>query len=820
MDGESAAGALATSDAFGLTEDVVARLTSAASTMRLTPNEFVRVLLQTFYSTLRGLTPQVLFYIFTYLDYSTISSMVSLVCREWQEDVRRGEPARFFAGLRQVHGVHVVDPVRGVFYLPRALKRVLVMASGADVIGAKGGAAAAPAPPPPPPPPPVSSEAAADARLPAESREMAAPASSFLTVNIRTQDPRSLPWTSVRGVVQRAIDAEKVAHGEVRTAGLQRPEDPALTQPAVATHDRRVYVFGGESFEGIVLSRCYEYDPFKKRWGALPQLREARAAACAVAFGGRIYVFGGYNQAGEVLDTYEVFDVRTSRWLNPVVANGSRGFRMPERACGIAVAAYEDVLLLVGGCRTRLRPDDTAFLYSGGNSAATSPRHGFPSTASLLSVPSVLATPSGLVSASGGGGGGSAREWFSNLGGVPVSGRSPADGADLTSSPATTTGATVGNSPPAHSLSRDGPIGAENWAWVFSPREHTWSIDGPALPSDRAFGSMVVLDLPSLGACLCYFGGCARADKPETAMLYTPLAIDPQDRDVTKRGQSSGALEEEEGKDEGRTTPDHQPQPRCVRSKAAGGNAGPGAVFDPALARYFREDLGAPGNRCEWQRHTRVPLGGAFTSAAVLGSADSRTVVLSSFYPAPFIGYCKVRDLVPAMVAERLSHVLSPREPVLQEGAAASGSSSPVLGPWASTPPPTRALLGAGDGEESDSSLSSPPVPTGGGSGASPPAPLDAGLQENAIAAAAEQRSRDIDSSHQQRREMRHLMGVAASAASHKRPLAPRTAGEERKWSLAPMAEVQVRDNSGRPLLNRVSWKTQSINGKLIVGIE
>ncbi|KAG5503441.1 hypothetical protein JKF63_05580 [Porcisia hertigi] len=142
------------------------------------------------------------------------------------------------------------------------------------------------------------------------------PASSFLTVDIRTQNTKSLPWGNVRETVQWAIAEERMLYGEVRTPGLQQSEDPVWSQAATIAYDRRIYMFGGETYEGVVLDRAYEYDPMTKHWTVLPTLSEKRAAASAVAYKGYIFVFGGYNTEEGVLDTYEVLEVKTRTWIS------------------------------------------------------------------------------------------------------------------------------------------------------------------------------------------------------------------------------------------------------------------------------------------------------------------------------------------------------------------------------------------------------------------------------------------------------------------------------------------------------------------------
>ncbi|CAD2219888.1 F-box-like, putative [Angomonas deanei] len=116
-----------TDQQLSLSEDTYARLQSAASLHRATSiDHFVQYLLKQFHDSLGGLPTPVLHSIFTFLDYTTAISIVQLVCKKWKNICFVKDPSQFFLKLRQVHGVHLLDPARGLFYFPRALKRVLV----------------------------------------------------------------------------------------------------------------------------------------------------------------------------------------------------------------------------------------------------------------------------------------------------------------------------------------------------------------------------------------------------------------------------------------------------------------------------------------------------------------------------------------------------------------------------------------------------------------------------------------------------------------------------------------------------------------------
>ncbi|GET88940.1 hypothetical protein, unknown function [Leishmania tarentolae] len=942
------------SSSFELSAALEQRILAASSVLRLTPDAFIVRLLSQYYNTLGGLPHHLLRYIFTFLDYSTISSTLTRVCRLWQDCVCE-DPQHFFFRLRQMHGIHLIDPVHGLFYFPRALKRVamdsragassspsVAVAATASLSGISGGGTTAAASDADSrhhgPIPAVGSSATQQQDT---NSAQVIPASSFLTVDIRTQNTKSLPWDYVREAVQWAIAGERVVHGEVRTPSLQKTEDPVWSQAATVAYDRRIYMFGGETYEGVVLAHAYEYDPMKRHWGVLPALCEKRAAASAVAYGGLIFVFGGYNTEKGVLDTYEVLDVETRTWISQTcspqrffqrqqqrkqkqqeahthadaaaapetvqqdewaahensndhtrrtawfsdatwpfsaapqpMSAGSRGrstvssqYRMPEKVCGTAVTVHGDVLLLAGGHQSCIAPEQTAVSYSAVNSAATTP---------------MSAMPVGVG------------------GGTGTSTVSPAASTNSVNTPQ--------HLPRVESIGAVAQPTAESFVWIFCPRTGRWCTQGPPLPSPRAFGAMTVLELPILGPCLCYFGGCAKADTPETAMLYIPLCAaaetralgDANSRDCTDDavitsldaaaspstgGEGSGVAkppsattttnvtrrllrraaavpkgaEDETGAQPqrggagargevrrsyrgARATPvaavgsgaavhtdpsdaEHSAAgapPRAVTTDSEGRAFGSGRGDESAVLpctdadtkmvwRCFRNPKELP-----WQQYVRIPIGGAFTSVAVLGAQHSLSLVLTGFYPAPNIGYCKVSHLLPLDAFLPLLGALSsppPRaraemkqhEPTSNDMMASRvrGNTPP---PLASSPPPTE--------------TGSPPGAVKAAAAASsfPTLQLNPSLYGE-FAQAMNHTHQEQEWNHHQRREIRDMVRSAAHAAMMRHPRNPQTAGEEHKWSLAPVPEVRVARLS-RPSLLRVSWKVQTLNAKTIVGIE
>ena len=276
--------------------------------------------------------------------------------------------------------------------------------------------------------------------------------------------------------------------------------------------------------------------------------------------------------------------------------------------------------------------------------------------------------------------------------------------------------------------------------------------------------------------------GVVRLVSPGQRSLHTPVSADSPARAAAEPGNSSN---------NDHNTPCTTAQSPTTDKPAAG------AV--DMVARCFRDLEELP-----WQRYVRVPIGGAFTSVAVLGHPQSRTVVLTGFYPAPNIGFCKVDHLLPPDAFTPLLRALSPPPPPPPP------PEEPPLAPESASPPaqPLPEAMAQPSSQQVAAGLHTPPQQQ----------QLDPSPEEEAAAAALHYHQ-EREWSHHQRQEVREMVRSAARAATLRHPRNPQTAGEERKWSLAPVPEVRVRNPTG-PALTRVSWKVQSLNAKLIVGIE
>jgi len=109
---------------------------------------------------------------------------------------------------------------------------------------------------------------------------------------------------------------------------------------AVVTHGDKIYAIAGDTPSGVT-GVVEIYDPGDKSWqvGA-PKLTPASNVAAAVV-DGLIYVPGGYTAAGEVVTTMEVYDPAHDTWDTRAP--------LPAPLCAYAIAAVDGKLFVFGG---------------------------------------------------------------------------------------------------------------------------------------------------------------------------------------------------------------------------------------------------------------------------------------------------------------------------------------------------------------------------------------------------------------------------------------------------------------------------------------
>jgi N-acetylneuraminic acid mutarotase len=81
---------------------------------------------------------------------------------------------------------------------------------------------------------------------------------------------------------------------------------------AAATHEGKLYAFGGEQFvpNSKVFPEAWVYDPRTDRWSALPPMPTPRHGHGAAVVGNRIFLMGGGEKVGvgasRVLEVLEI----------------------------------------------------------------------------------------------------------------------------------------------------------------------------------------------------------------------------------------------------------------------------------------------------------------------------------------------------------------------------------------------------------------------------------------------------------------------------------------------------------------------------------
>jgi len=106
------------------------------------------------------------------------------------------------------------------------------------------------------------------------------------------------------------------------------------TNAAVASHDGKLYVFGGSKYSneqsvgyGTPVDAAQVYDAATGQISALPPLPEARYGAKAVALGENIYVIGGRGLVAGSSKRIDVFDTTTGRWQEPITMATPRTYQ-------------------------------------------------------------------------------------------------------------------------------------------------------------------------------------------------------------------------------------------------------------------------------------------------------------------------------------------------------------------------------------------------------------------------------------------------------------------------------------------------------------
>nr|VZI48053.1 unnamed protein product [Spirometra erinaceieuropaei] len=116
-----------------------------------------------------------------------------------------------------------------------------------------------------------------------------------------------------------------------------------------------ICVLGGYNCNGYgYLNTCELYSPQEDRWYALPQLKESRQYAAAVALpDGRVFVIGGQNSSGYTLNSVETCHLREpADWQGQRNTSGDfwkNAASMASARSGHAAVAFRGSIFVAGG---------------------------------------------------------------------------------------------------------------------------------------------------------------------------------------------------------------------------------------------------------------------------------------------------------------------------------------------------------------------------------------------------------------------------------------------------------------------------------------
>lgn len=110
---------------------------------------------------------------------------------------------------------------------------------------------------------------------------------------------------------QRRLDSVEQYHPQQNTWQRIDPLLEAVSSPAVATLEDKLYVIGGTDSSGNPLDKVQVLDSSTYKWSSTCPLPDPRSGGCAVTHKGRIYVIGGL---GSTYLCY--FDPKQERWIS------------------------------------------------------------------------------------------------------------------------------------------------------------------------------------------------------------------------------------------------------------------------------------------------------------------------------------------------------------------------------------------------------------------------------------------------------------------------------------------------------------------------
>jgi N-acetylneuraminic acid mutarotase len=141
-----------------------------------------------------------------------------------------------------------------------------------------------------------------------------------------------------------ASDAHQVYDPATNTWTRKAPIPEKAGWPAVAVHDGRIYLFGGDrkGIDAQQSDRAFAYDPATDSWRELARLPAPRSYAAARAIGGAIYIFGARTLHSDTVDL-------TTYRYDPKRNTYTRMADLPEGARFITQGEYNGYIYCIHG---------------------------------------------------------------------------------------------------------------------------------------------------------------------------------------------------------------------------------------------------------------------------------------------------------------------------------------------------------------------------------------------------------------------------------------------------------------------------------------
>ena len=109
---------------------------------------------------------------------------------------------------------------------------------------------------------------------------------------------------------------QKMYSYDAKTNCCNEVDPPSIKQnnPCVVASDQHLYIMGGLSEAGEVLSRSTRFDPTHNTWENIANINEARQSAFGTAMNGQVYIAGGISSKRKVLRSCEMYSPLSNEW--------------------------------------------------------------------------------------------------------------------------------------------------------------------------------------------------------------------------------------------------------------------------------------------------------------------------------------------------------------------------------------------------------------------------------------------------------------------------------------------------------------------------